>query len=117
MDWVIGGAKKASPSAAISAEGAIKSERKILYYRNPMGLPDISPVPKKAPGGMGPRCTNADPHHAFRVERSEIDGVEKLEWKTEQDGKRARHDVEPMTSAWQRLWRGLLGALIPEHML
>ena len=46
------GAKKASPSAAMSAEGAIKSERKILYYRNPMGLPDTSPVPKKAPDGM-----------------------------------------------------------------
>ncbi len=29
-----------------------KSDRKILYYRNPMGLPDTSPVPKKAPDGM-----------------------------------------------------------------
>jgi Cu(I)/Ag(I) efflux system membrane fusion protein len=28
------------------------SERKILYYRNPMGLPDTSPVPKKDPMGM-----------------------------------------------------------------
>ncbi|MCW5600402.1 efflux RND transporter periplasmic adaptor subunit [Nitrosomonas sp.] len=27
-------------------------ERKILYYRNPMGLPDTSPVPKKDPMGM-----------------------------------------------------------------
>jgi membrane fusion protein, copper/silver efflux system len=27
-------------------------ERKILYYRNPMGLPDISPVPKKDSMGM-----------------------------------------------------------------
>ncbi|MGO3932778.1 efflux RND transporter periplasmic adaptor subunit [Rhodopseudomonas pseudopalustris] len=26
--------------------------RKILYYRNPMGLPDTSPVPKKDPMGM-----------------------------------------------------------------
>ena len=26
---------------------AAQGERKILYYRNPMGLPDISPVPKK----------------------------------------------------------------------
>ncbi len=58
-----------------------------------------------------------DPHHAFRVERREVDGVEKLEWKTEQDGKSMRYDVEPMTSAWLRLWRSLLGALIPEHML
>ena len=29
-----------------------KPDRKILYYRNPMGLPDTSPVPKKAPDGM-----------------------------------------------------------------
>ena len=29
-----------------------KSERKILYYRNPMGLPDTSPVPKKDSMGM-----------------------------------------------------------------
>ncbi len=28
------------------------TEKKILYYRNPMGLPDTSPVPKKDPMGM-----------------------------------------------------------------
>jgi Cu(I)/Ag(I) efflux system membrane fusion protein len=28
------------------------TERKILYYRNPMGLPDISPTPKKDSMGM-----------------------------------------------------------------
>ncbi|MBU0622358.1 MAG: efflux RND transporter periplasmic adaptor subunit [Gammaproteobacteria bacterium] len=33
-----------------SAEG--KAERKPLYYRNPMGLPDTSPVPKKDSMGM-----------------------------------------------------------------
>ena len=27
--------------------GLSSSERKILYYRHPMGLPDTSPVPKK----------------------------------------------------------------------
>jgi Cu(I)/Ag(I) efflux system membrane fusion protein len=31
---------------------AAKVERKILYYRNPMGLPDTSPVPKKDAMGM-----------------------------------------------------------------
>jgi Cu(I)/Ag(I) efflux system membrane fusion protein len=36
--------------AALAAEPA--GERKILYYRNPMGLPDISPVPKKDWMGM-----------------------------------------------------------------
>jgi len=38
--------------AATAAAGAEKKERKILYYRNPMGLPDTSPVPKKDPMGM-----------------------------------------------------------------
>jgi Cu(I)/Ag(I) efflux system membrane fusion protein len=35
------------------SDGAIaKRDRKILYYRNPMGAPDISPVPKKDSMGM-----------------------------------------------------------------
>ena len=29
-----------------------KKEKKLLYYRNPMGLPDTSPTPKKDPMGM-----------------------------------------------------------------
>ncbi|UVC06844.1 efflux RND transporter periplasmic adaptor subunit [Rhizobium sp. TH2] len=34
------------------AEVATPSGRKVLYYRNPMGLPDSSPVPKKDSMGM-----------------------------------------------------------------
>ncbi|MBS4018200.1 efflux RND transporter periplasmic adaptor subunit [Azonexus hydrophilus] len=41
----------AAPMAAASTEPA-KKEKKLLYYRNPMGLPDTSPVPKKDPMGM-----------------------------------------------------------------
>lgn len=37
--------------AAAPAAGAAK-ERKLLYYRNPMGLADTSPTPKKDPMGM-----------------------------------------------------------------
>jgi len=33
-------------------QATIKAERKILYYRNPMGLPDTSPVPKQDSMGM-----------------------------------------------------------------
>lgn len=40
---------RAQPAAAAPAG---KKERRILYYRNPMGLADISPVPKKDPMGM-----------------------------------------------------------------
>lgn len=39
------------PSASTPASGK-PGERKVLYYRNPMGLPDTSPVPKKDPMGM-----------------------------------------------------------------
>ncbi|TBD45518.1 efflux RND transporter periplasmic adaptor subunit [Rhizobium ruizarguesonis] len=35
-----------------SASGSAATERKVLYYRNPMGLPDTSKVPKKDSMGM-----------------------------------------------------------------
>ncbi|KAG5720153.1 hypothetical protein E4T56_gene2195, partial [Termitomyces sp. T112] len=37
---------------AARAPKAAEGSRKILYYRNPMGLPDTSPVTKKDPMGM-----------------------------------------------------------------
>src|SRR4029077_1372366 len=39
------------PAASV-AGGGIGGSRKIKYYRNPMGLPDTSPVPKKDSMGM-----------------------------------------------------------------
>jgi Cu(I)/Ag(I) efflux system membrane fusion protein len=47
--------EKSAPKAETAAppeSGSGKPERKILYYRNPMGLPDTSPVPKKDSMGM-----------------------------------------------------------------
>jgi Cu(I)/Ag(I) efflux system membrane fusion protein len=41
-------AKRADATPAAPAAG----ERRILYYRNPMGLPDVSPAPKKDAMGM-----------------------------------------------------------------
>ena len=41
-----------SPAAASGAGAEAKKEKKLLYYRNPMGLPDTSPVPKKDSMGM-----------------------------------------------------------------
>lgn len=43
---------RASAPDAGSMDAPPATERKILYYRNPMGLPDTSPVPKKDPMGM-----------------------------------------------------------------
>jgi Cu(I)/Ag(I) efflux system membrane fusion protein len=41
-----------APAVVQQAQDAKPQERKILYYRNPMGLPETSPVPKKDPMGM-----------------------------------------------------------------
>lgn len=47
-----GNVASAEVSAAAPVGDGAKKERKLLYYRNPMGLPDTSPVPKKDPMGM-----------------------------------------------------------------
>ena len=47
-----GGYLAGSRETSVQADGTVKQERKPLYYRNPMGLPDTSPVPKKDPMGM-----------------------------------------------------------------
>ena len=38
--------------APTTAADSAKTGKKLLYYRNPMGLPDTSPTPKKDPMGM-----------------------------------------------------------------
>ena len=52
--YFIGTRQGAAPAARATAApaAAAKKERKLLYYRNPMGLPDTSPVPKKDQMGM-----------------------------------------------------------------
>ncbi len=51
--WWLGRATAPEPEALTSVNGAPeRTERKILFYRNPMGLPDTSPVPKKDSMGM-----------------------------------------------------------------
>ncbi|MFO1129721.1 MAG: efflux RND transporter periplasmic adaptor subunit [Rhodospirillales bacterium] len=46
------GLESASPAPPPSSPAPAGAARKILYYRNPMGLPDTSPVPKKDSMGM-----------------------------------------------------------------
>ena len=43
---------RGEPTAQTPANAGAKPERKLLYYRNPMGLADTSPVPKKDSMGM-----------------------------------------------------------------
>lgn len=71
-------ASEKSPAAA-----GQKPERKILYYRNPMGLPDTSPTPKKDAMGMDyvPVYTGDEPEGP-QIKIS-LDKVQKLGVKTE----------------------------------
>lgn len=66
--------------ASISAP----AERKILYYRNPMGLPDTSPVPKQDSMGMDYTPVYADEEVASNQVKISTDKVQKLGVKTEQ---------------------------------
>lgn len=50
--WLGQRAPSAPANAAAAAGESAQPARKLLYYRNPMGLPDTSPVPKKDPMGM-----------------------------------------------------------------
>ena len=79
------GAKKVSPTVAMSAVGAAKSERKVLYYRNPMGLPDTSPVPKKSPDSMDyvPVYEGEEPATGVPLVKISADKVQKLGVRTE----------------------------------
>jgi Cu(I)/Ag(I) efflux system membrane fusion protein len=49
---VYGDATAASATASAAAPPKVPGKGKILYYRNPMGLADTSPVPKKDSMGM-----------------------------------------------------------------
>jgi Cu(I)/Ag(I) efflux system membrane fusion protein len=71
-------------SAAASAPAAAAKQR-ILYYRNPMGLPDTSPVPKKDQMGMDYIAVYADeePASATPLVKLSLDKVQKLGVKTE----------------------------------
>ncbi len=48
----IGHGTSAPAAQDASAKGGHAGKPKLLYYRNPMGLPDTSPTPKKDPMGM-----------------------------------------------------------------
>jgi Cu(I)/Ag(I) efflux system membrane fusion protein len=96
----LGARNGASHEASAPAGGATaaKAERKILYYRNPMGLPDTSPVPKKDPMGMDyvPVYEGEAPAKAGQVkistDKMQLLGV-RTEPATERELRRAVHAV------------------------
>ena len=70
------------PSASASPIG----ERRILYYRNPMGHPDTSPVPKKDSMGMDYIPVYADEQDEPGTIKVSLDKVQRSGVKTEKVG-------------------------------
>ncbi|WP_301103138.1 efflux RND transporter periplasmic adaptor subunit [Propionivibrio sp.] len=80
------GAPAHGKGATALASGSLKKARKLLFYRNPMGLPDTSPTPKKDPMGMDyiavfegeDDVENASDPSASRQVRISTDKIQKL---------------------------------------
>jgi membrane fusion protein, copper/silver efflux system len=123
-------ARREPVGAAGPATEAGGGKSRILYYRNPMGLPDTSPVPKKDPMGMDyvPVYEGEEPAGpALKITR---DKVQKLGVKTEaaarrnlsrtlralgtiQVDERAQRTVAPRFEGWiQRLHVNATGQFV-----
>jgi len=83
--WLGARGNAALDTAQAAGASVAKSERKVLYYRNPMGLPDTSPVPKKDPMGMNyiPVFEGEDPPAKAGTVKISLDKVQLLGVRTE----------------------------------
>ncbi len=66
----------ATPAVAEQSQPAAPG-RTILYYRNPMGLPDTSPVPKKDSMGMDYIAVYADEHDDPNTVKVSLDKIQR----------------------------------------
>ena len=126
------GEMKAQSAGAGSADSEKKSARKILYYRNPMGLPDTSPTPKKDQMGMDyiPVYAGDEPETGAGTVKISPDKVQKLGVRTEsvalrdltrtvqavatiQANERQLHTVSPRFEGWiEKLHVNTTGQLV-----
>jgi Cu(I)/Ag(I) efflux system membrane fusion protein len=113
-------------------QAGTKAERRILYYRNPMGLPDTSPVPKKDSMGMDytPVYEGEEPASDGSVVKISVEKVQKLGVRTEavaprelvrtvravstvQADERRLHTVAPRFEGWiERLYVNTTGQAV-----
>jgi Cu(I)/Ag(I) efflux system membrane fusion protein len=75
---------ESTPSETPKAVPSARPERKILYYRNPMGLPDTSQVPKKDSMGMDyiPVYEEEEAPEGANVLRVSVEKIQRLGVKT-----------------------------------
>lgn len=82
--------EQAHDHAEMAAPEPVQSpERKILYYRNPMGAPDTSPVPKKDSMGMDYIPVYADEQEEPGTVKVSLDKVQRIGVRTETAAPRA----------------------------
>jgi len=124
-----------SSVGSLSTTGAneiAQAERKILYYRNPMGLPDTSPIPKKDSMGMDyiPVYEGEEPQTDSAAIQISTERIQKLGVRTEpaayrvinrkvqalatiQPNERLLHTVTPKFEGWiQKLHANTTGQSI-----
>jgi membrane fusion protein, copper/silver efflux system len=80
----------AAATAAVEHSATQKTERKILYYRNPMGAPDTSPLPKKDSMGMDYIPVYADEQENAGTVKISLDKIQRTGVKT------AKVDARPI---------------------
>ena len=127
-----GTGKSTQSSAARPEQAMSQAVRKILYYRNPMGLPDTSPVPKKDSMGMDytPVYEGEEPTSDGSVVKISVEKVQKLGVRTEaaalrelirtvravstvQADERRLHTVAPRFEGWiERLYVNTTGQAV-----
>ena len=81
--WLTNCPEPVSTPAAAEQSHPTPGDRKILYYRNPMGLPDTSPVPKKDSMGMGYIPVYADETEDPNTVKVSLDKVQRIGVRTE----------------------------------
>lgn len=121
-----------SASSGANAPQASTADRRILYYRNPMGQPDTSPVPKKDSMGMDylPVYEGEEPPSDNPVVKISTEKIQKLGVRTEvvaprelirtvravatvQADERRLHTVAPKFEGWiQRLYVNATGQAV-----
>ena len=124
-----GTGRSTQSSAARPEQAKSQAARKILYYRNPMGLPDTSRVPKKDSMGMDytPVYEGEEPASDGSVVKISVEKVQKLGVRTEaaaprelirtvravstvQADERRLHTVAPRFEGWiERLYVNTTG--------
>jgi Cu(I)/Ag(I) efflux system membrane fusion protein len=127
-----GTGKSTQAGAARPEQANAQASRKVLYYRNPMGLPDTSPVPKKDSMGMDytPVYEGEEPASDGSTVKISIEKVQKLGVRTEaaaprelirtlravstvQADERRLHTVAPRFEGWiERLYVNTTGQAV-----